>query len=369
MKKLFSVLICAILLLSVMPVFAYAADKVVYVKDGGTGDGSSPDKAVGTIVDAFAAVGDSGTIVVCGKLTLSGNTLGLPKWAGTITITSIYGGTNYITSAAAELYFAGAYRLIFSGAVTMENITFSIPDSILIVANYNKIVMGEGITVNQYSGSKGIYLVGGTQNGVEGEFTARDLNSNIVIKSGAYYLISAFSRQINDNYTGHGRIDVYGGTINLLLAGPVNNGTGASAELNIYGGEIATVGLAGLASNSSVLIKGDTVVNLYGGQINSFDTFGVEGKSILNYTTGAQTGIEILTIGFTDVNKISAPAETTAASTTAASTTTASATTAASTGDSTAPSTLDSAVIMTAAALIALLTVTVISKKRSAHSN
>ena len=45
---------------------AAAADAVYYLKDGGDGDGSSPALAGGSLADAYAALPDGGTVVVCG---------------------------------------------------------------------------------------------------------------------------------------------------------------------------------------------------------------------------------------------------------------------------------------------------------------
>ena len=72
MKKLLAVIMCMFMLISLIPFSVSAAEKVVYVKDGGMGDGTTAEKAVGSIREAVEAVGTKGgTIVVCGLTTIA----------------------------------------------------------------------------------------------------------------------------------------------------------------------------------------------------------------------------------------------------------------------------------------------------------
>ena len=53
--------------MSLLCISMSAASGVVYVKDGGTGDGRSASSPLGSMLDAYNALGtDGGTIVVCG---------------------------------------------------------------------------------------------------------------------------------------------------------------------------------------------------------------------------------------------------------------------------------------------------------------
>ena len=63
-------------IISTLMLFAVSAENVVYLKDGGTGNGSSPDSAVDTLTKAHNALdltADDATIVVCGPYTQSVN--------------------------------------------------------------------------------------------------------------------------------------------------------------------------------------------------------------------------------------------------------------------------------------------------------
>ena len=106
-KHLFIFLFCAFLLLC-LAVSAFAADKVVFVANGGTGDGASASAPIGKLADAYAALGDEGgTLVLMNKYSLSAR-IDLPKHSGKITWTSVYNDIDYRESGA-MLYWAGSY--------------------------------------------------------------------------------------------------------------------------------------------------------------------------------------------------------------------------------------------------------------------
>lgn len=81
MKKLLAIIMTAMMLLTCVSMFSFgaaAATNVVYVKDGGTGDGTSADKATANLANAYSTLATSGgTIVICGTYDLAkapGNT-------------------------------------------------------------------------------------------------------------------------------------------------------------------------------------------------------------------------------------------------------------------------------------------------------
>ena len=87
MKKLvFSLFV--LMFSALIALTAFAADKTVYVKDGGTGDGTSAASPTGTISSAVSKLsGKGGTIVLVGDTTISSKTT-LPEQSADITITS-----------------------------------------------------------------------------------------------------------------------------------------------------------------------------------------------------------------------------------------------------------------------------------------
>ena len=101
MKK-YGILCLIVALITVLaiaiPVLATSAD-VVYVKGGGTGNGASPETAMGELFAAIDALPESGgTVVVCGDLTISPTKTKVWTWTaktGKVTVTGQYGSTAY----------------------------------------------------------------------------------------------------------------------------------------------------------------------------------------------------------------------------------------------------------------------------------
>ena len=118
---------------------------VVYVKDGGKGDGSSPENAI----DSFAkAVGllrnDGGTIVICGPYATS-YTIHLPINKKKITVTSVYDGIDYRQSANAKFTFN--YSLSMFGDFEYDDIDFHCAAaSKFFICNYNNVKIGDGVS-------------------------------------------------------------------------------------------------------------------------------------------------------------------------------------------------------------------------------
>lgn len=144
-------------------------DDVVYVKDGGTGDGRTADTAVGNLEAAYEALLSrtnikdnskaNGTIVICGKLTISQhfNYYSEITHAGTVTYTGSYGGTDYdgvllIYAASKDaLTPKDEHRFQLGGPTVMENLTLdrgsgSAGASLTIYAG-TSLVMAETVKV------------------------------------------------------------------------------------------------------------------------------------------------------------------------------------------------------------------------------
>lgn len=224
MKKIFIMLaVSALLLISV-----FAAEKTVYVNDGGNGDGSSASTPVGTLEDAYAALGeDGGTIVITEKISLT-ESFKEPEHTGEITIT---GGTLAVDNM----------RYVLNGATTFENLTMHGNEAyLLLVAQFNPITFGEGITVTGFgdftAAAKAITIVGGVQSGSDkyNDNSLLDKDTNITVKSGKAIIIG-FSRNVDKAYTGTAHINIEGGTLYNIYMGSAT-GSGGSVDMNISGG-------------------------------------------------------------------------------------------------------------------------------------
>ena len=154
MKKFFGIILALVLALTL--VFAVsAADTTVYVKDGGTGNGSSASAPLGTLTAAAKALsGKGGTIVLCGDTTISAITT-IPEQSGDLTITAQNGAKLVIKS-----------RLQFAKNTNANTVTLDVPMDVPTEASwymfggYNSVVFTENCEMTQ-SGGGGIHFYGG----------------------------------------------------------------------------------------------------------------------------------------------------------------------------------------------------------------
>lgn len=296
MKKIRALLLCIFVSFFLFCVTAAADGMTVFVKDGGRGNGETPDRALAVLSDAFAMLGEEGgTIVVCGKTTMHTALTALTPWEGQITLTMVHGGVDYRESGA-ELYYTGQHRLFFAGPAKVENFTFHIAQTALIAAQWHPLEMGEGITVKQHTTGAGIYLIGGSQNAAEGEYAFRDKSPSLIIRSGTYHAVSPYSRQVQGTFTAPAETKVYGGEINYLMGGPLNFGIlTADSVLQIYGGTIHNLCLFTDPGNTTNLLQGEGkyIANIYGGVMDKVicDANNTTAKFYVNYDAGAQANL------------------------------------------------------------------------------
>jgi len=302
MKKFWTLLFCAFIAVSAFAVTVEAEAMTVFVKDGGRGNGESPEHALGVLSDAFTALGkEGGTIVICGKCTMHTALTALDPWEETITLTMMHDGVDY-REKGAELYYTGQHRFFFAGPAKVENFTFHIAQTALITAQWNPLEMGEGITVNQHTAGAGIYLIGGTQTAAEGDFAFRDRSPSLTIRSGKYHAVSPYSRQVQGTFTASAETYIYGGEINYLQGGPLNFGIlTADSTVNVYGGTIHNLCLFTDPGNTTSLLQGEGTytANIYGGDVRKIicDANNQTAKFCLQYDGAAQAHVTTLVSG------------------------------------------------------------------------
>jgi len=216
-------------------------EKVVFVCDGGTGDGLSPEKPFGTLLKAYNALGDAGgRIVICGTLTMTGALIE-PLHTGIITVTQNANDLDYRSESS--LYTGGAgRRYVLNGPTVFENIRFTTKNNagLLFIAQYNPITMGEGISCEGFDCtlvSSAVTLLGGLQGGVTPLRNAGK-ESRINVKSGTY-LIAGMNRQMSGSFDGTANIEIDGGEVVKLYSGHINQTDkemGKAANITINGG-------------------------------------------------------------------------------------------------------------------------------------
>ncbi len=253
MKKTLALLLCAMLVLALVPVVALpasAADAtVVYVKDGGTGDGSTAENALGSIADAYNALDLSKdcTIVVCGPLTFPETTVSYgTEYTGSVTITSNYGGTDY--DATITLSSGSTPRFRLWGTTVFENVTLKMAGNFyLIICQFHNFKIAETVTVIPGSGSQGatfgnsLDILAGYQVGEGDPLLKDDPDSKLEIYGGEKLLVCEYNRgSINPAFN-------YTGTHETIIGGNAKVGTYYNAAVNgaavevTYGDTILTL--------------------------------------------------------------------------------------------------------------------------------
>ncbi|MBQ4556462.1 MAG: S-layer homology domain-containing protein [Clostridia bacterium] len=158
-------------------------NRVVYIANGGSGSGATPSAPVGSLKDAYTAIGNAdGTIVICGEFKFSSAHVS-PSHAGKILITSVYDGVDYRKTNGAKLILDANYYI--GGETEFDNLHIeSIKSYVGFFGNYEKLVFGKNITTS-IGGSNNTYpcIVGGTDPAV---LDAKDLTGEVVVNGGTW---------------------------------------------------------------------------------------------------------------------------------------------------------------------------------------
>ncbi len=275
--------------------FAGVDEMVVYISDEGTGNGSSPENALGNaagyeIVSGTAFKNSAlyraveflsetgGTIVVCGKVSittghyygtssLSDFTIpGVPVEDTTIKLTSVYGGVDYREKGASITvertvkmipHIELKINTVWDDIDLVFNNGYGVSNQTIIACGNKKTVIGEGVNVRVIN------------DGFELESGGLGYNSFPIICGGYRYAVDP----------GDTNLTILGGTWRAVVAGPC--GVDSPYHGILEGSTNLTIG-------GKALILGD----VYGG---SFDTLGsVSGDINININGGTVKGDIIL---------------------------------------------------------------------------
>lgn len=254
-----------------------AAERTVYVSDGGKGDGTAQSAPLGSLKDAFTALDkDGGEIVIVGTATLPKNPIGTsqnafvePEHAGKITLRG--------ADKNAVLLFSGTYQYHLSGETEIRDLTLSsgaYTSGIDIAARGYHLTMGEGLIMHStrnVSGENGtkIYLYGGCRSGVpRSGYESRD--NHLTVKSGTYWFVGGFNRNINVTSTGKATIEIGGDVYTRFF---VAGSTGTSSFVSPSGADIFVIGditisqQLSLGNQNSVVESFDTNLIIQDGDI------------------------------------------------------------------------------------------------------
>ena len=232
-KHFFAALLATLVLAMAMVLCASAAGStVVYLAEGGKGDGLSPENPVDTLTKAYDTLDltKDCTIVLVGKFTQSVHFVRKESYTGSVTMTSVYDGVDYRKSGA--VYEFNSCRFVLFGDTTFENMNFrALGTNLLVVAQHHKVTVGEGVTITGESGkltgdtvARSFCILGGYQSGQSNPPAHGDSDTDITVLSGSKIYIVAFSRSLKGPYTGTAHIKIGGNanvsTLHLTAAYP-----------------------------------------------------------------------------------------------------------------------------------------------------
>lgn len=271
-KRLPALVLALALVLSLVPggllstVFA-TNEPAIYVNGSAaaSGDGASAETAVKTLPEAYAKLDKEagGTVVVCGSTRITENT-DLEQFGitGTVEITSIWNGVNYMETNGAALDFPDKVSVWFGSKTYM----------------HHTVMIGRAGTVYLYCGADMLIGEGITSSGTLKLFTcdahpatnpedAR--NYKMTVLSGTYDSIF-MGTNTPGTYTGDAEV-VLDGTVDLrLLVTGGNQGNAGNLTATLLGGSLTKIANT---PNKEGLSIGNLVINLLGGTLKQMTSY------------------------------------------------------------------------------------------------
>lgn len=272
MKRLPALILALAMVLSLIPggllSTAFAADApAVYVNGSAaaSGDGTSAETAVKTLPEAYALLDKEtgGTVVVCGLTKITENT-DLEQFGitGTVEITSLWNGINYMETNSASVDFPEKVSIWF-GAKTYIHDT---------------IMVGRTGTVYLYCGADMLIGEGITSSGTLKLFTCdahpatdpKDArNYKMTVLSGTYDSIF-MGTNTQGTCTGDAEV-IIGGTTELrLLVTGGNQGNAGNLTATLLSGTLTKIANT---PNKEGLSIGNLVINLLGGTLKQMTSY------------------------------------------------------------------------------------------------
>lgn len=297
MKRLFSFILTACLLMTVIPYGLVIADtettestepvETVVVCSDTAYTPAEGEKVFTTVSAAITYLGaEGGTIYIKDTVTISGTNVSPTDFEGSLSqrgevVIKGYGDTaSGGTLAYGESYPSGKY---LKGDVKFENLTITDGGSVGFFTNGHKMTFGEGLSMassptaiianREHEGTNIVDIYSGTFKGILGRYqhnaTSANATNTIVrvfggtigTKAEDYHGIFTGMAGVGSKFNGGGSsgdysAEIYGGTINRVIIGH-NSGVNAvmsgNARVDIYGGNISTVAFGNRATINSTM--------------------------------------------------------------------------------------------------------------------
>ena len=265
---------------------AAAADNVVFLATGGTGDGSTPDAPIGrltTALDALDLSRDDATVVIVGEFKQTNFFAYTEEFSGKVTITSVYDGVDYRTRGAK--YTVTGQRFMCSGAYVFRDLDFHLLDNyFFLIANHYPVTVDTGVTITsdgeKFDGksfASAFAILGGYQSaqamtigGAKPQASGSD-PVEITVRSGEGITIAAYSRGFaNSDFSGAATITVEGDAkVGTLYIAPVNGVSAGNTDTTVNLGGNAQIDRM-VCSDKAISMQ-RFVLNWTGGTLGAFD--------------------------------------------------------------------------------------------------
>jgi len=264
MKKFLSLVLVALMVIPfgmMATTSISAAGTVIYVKDGGTGDGSAADKALASIpaaIDAASKKTEDVTIKLVGEVTMDLTSAHYeePRHTNKITITGndanakMLVQTHETASTAADKHF-----WIMNGELCFEKVNIEVKTGkylLVLVTQLNDLTFGEGVNCkNSVEGGNETYtvLIRGMMLDYKPEYhynaetNTYTANPTITLKSGRFFQVVGYMSDASNKTTaklnGDVTVNISGTTVIEKLCIVANSYVSCNnATVNLDGGEI-----------------------------------------------------------------------------------------------------------------------------------
>ncbi len=255
----------ASLIAKLQPYFAEQIDaNLVYLADGGKGDGTSASSPFGDLGNAIAALGGAdGTVVLCGTYSVNA-AYTVPTHKGRVTITSYDYINDYRESGAALVMAA---NLTLGGETVIDKLHFKAPAAAAIYAKGNKLTLGKDLSTElTNSNTSYIGIVGGHNN------LLASATLDVTVNGGEWGSLRVgynSTKLIADNLSHN--LTVNGGIFHSYIALTSRGNTGGTVNATFNGGTFMGGIFAVYEEDSAGYDHNyDITVNINGGDFHAF---------------------------------------------------------------------------------------------------
>ncbi len=312
MKKLLCILFSASLcvgMLCALTIASHAAEeKTIYLAGNGkdSNAGTTPDEPKKTLSAAIQAIGDAdGTIVITRTFVIQSGDGMLPKHAGTITITSMDGDTDYNTIMSFK------ENLFLGGKTVFENLRLQCNESYSIFCGGNDTVFGKNLTV-RYTSDASLSIYGGNDT-TRSDASLKNIKLSaftLQIDSGEWNKVycgnyRSTPQNLSTTLTGDTTLIINGGTFHGGVSATGSEHRNGNVQCIINGGTFlcSVYGIAEPcdAYDGVVRVTGDLHTQIYGGTFTGDITAAAREDETL--FTGTYT-LDLLGGDFSRVNRV-----------------------------------------------------------------